>query len=251
MFILLMTYMISTSLVFAKHTRIYSEVAISNVFTMAQDLSVAQGFNKNQCNSKLNNKLVKKLNRKIAKALRKNEDVEATITKKTKIFTKVEKQLGKKVKRILKSKRKARKLFKKLSKSNKSLTKESMITKLKNSLIPAKGSNMKEMITSELLAAGSLANYLIQIKEDIQSCSFDTFNKNKGGGLVMLIVFIGLPVVAIIAALFALIFAAWWSALGLFIFAIVFLGIFIIISLLSDKKRLAVNGESPLFLLND
>ncbi len=251
MFILLMTYMISTSLVFAKHTRINSEVAMGNVLVMAQDLSIAQGFNKSQCNEKLNNRLVKKLDRKIAKALRKNEDVEVTIAKKIKLFTKVEKLLGKKVKRILKSERKTKKLFKKLSKNDKDLTKDSMISTLKRSLLATNGINTKEAITSELLAAGSLTGYLSQIRNDIENCSFDSLSKNGGSGWVTLILFIGVPVVSIVVALFALLFASWWLALGLFILAIVLLGVFIIISIIQGKKKSSNSKEEevPLFLL--
>lgn len=216
--------MILTTFVFAQHTKSNLTNDIFNVINYTNNLKTQKSFN--QCSPKVKNFALNKLNSQISKAKLSNETLEESIVRYQQKFSYIHYKQAKKTKKLLRRNRKLNKIYRKAKASNPSLSFNKMVEDLKYSRTNERMERGLAMIEQELLESGSLVSYLEQLRYDIENCTLgqkmmkDTADNM---GLALLIIFIGLPVFSIIAALVTLIIGAFGWALGFFLFAVVML----------------------------
>jgi ABC-type multidrug transport system fused ATPase/permease subunit len=228
--------MISTSLVFAHETRLSQDKEIVTMVNLL-DQVYATEKNQNFCEVAAQNKMIARLNFKIQQAKKSSRTLEQEIVKYTAIYENLYQKQSRQTKKILKSSKKLNRLYHRVIQNNPEVT----FTDFKQGLIHPISTESKEgiknLIESELKRAGSVVNFLENVQEKVENCDAITSGSdNQTWYLVLLIVFLGLPVLSILGALFAVLFAAWWWALGLFVFAVVMLGILFIIAQLGKNK---------------
>jgi hypothetical protein len=239
---LVLTYLMSTTLVFAQHTRSSIEHEIQHTVEIVKQAQAAT-TNPKTCTAQEKRKMLRKIDRKIRRAQRRNESLDTSVYKMQKKYDRFKKRQVRKTNRILNNHKRLNRMYRKLAMNNSELTKEALVDELKLSIAPETIEQERENITDKLLRAGSMENFLMDAKEFINNC--DNVNKSIEGsdtwGLVLLILFVGTPILAILVALFALIFGAFKLALGLFIYAIVMVGVLLIISNVGGSNL--VNSE--------
>ena len=223
----ILTNLMATTMVFAQHTRSYYENDMQTILSGLENIQANSNKSQNECSPRTQNLILNKIDKRIAQAKNSNESLENSIAMELEKFENLKKRQVNMTKRTLKRKWRTHLAYKKMRKSFPSLTKNEFIRNLRNSISPEKTFAETELLKETLFNAGSMENYLLEMKEKIQNCDATFFD---GGtmGLIYLILFIGLPVLSIIAALFAVIFGAFAWALGLTIFAVGMLLIFFI-----------------------
>ena len=192
-----------------------------------------------QCNQRTVKKLVRKIDKRIALAQNTNENLDQSITKELKRYELVRDRQVRMTKRILKRRWRVRRAFKKMRRNHPSMTRSEFVQGLRRSITVERTQEQKEYLVSSISTAGSMENYLLDMKEKVMNCD-EAFFQGDTMGIVLLILFIGLPVLSILAALFALIFGAFWWALGLFAFAVVML---LALFIWSNVERAAPDRE--------
>lgn len=218
----LITNMIATTMVFAQHTRSNITNDVTQVLNNYSKLSEVK-FNKStQCSQKTTNRLVRNIDRRIDQALRTNETLDESIAKELKKYSVVRGRQVRMTKRILKRRWRVRRAYKKMRRTHPELTRSEFVKNLRSSITKESTEIQKLALINTLNEAGSMENYLLDMKDRVLNCDTNAFQSDSMG-IVFLIIFIGLPVLSIISALFALIFGAYWWALGLFAFAVVLL----------------------------
>ena len=238
---LILTYLISTTLVLAQHTNASVQSDINQVLNQINNVTEYQSIQKSQntCESSDVKRLVKKIDKRIAKARKSNETLESSIATEVKKFKKLKYRQNKMSKRILKRKRRIKRAHRKMKKSFPKLTRSEYVKKLKASMSRSHIESGVADITNLLTVAGSMENYLLDMKHKIETCEEVLDGGNSG--LIYLIIFIGVPVLAILASLITLIFGATTWALWLFIGAISLLLVFFVLGNLG--KSLILNDE--------
>lgn len=222
--IFVMCQMILTTFVFAQHTRVDVTAQIQGVVNYTYKLQAQK--NLNQCSDKVKSFVLPRLENQIEKAKNSSESLEEAIVSYQNKFSYLHYKQAKKTKRLLKRNRKLNRIYRNVKKSNPELTFNQMVANLKYSRSVERRDRGLAMIETELLSAGSLVNYLESLKENINNCVMgETLLDTDGGnmGLILLILFIGLPVLSILAALITLVIGAFGWALGFFLFAVVML----------------------------
>lgn len=230
----IISFFISTTLVFAQHTiSYYSPMRLTSE---SQQLLSA----KNACSPVNKTKILKKLKRKIRTAERKNETIDKSISRILAKYDKHRKKEIRKIERVLRSERKTDKLFSKLSQNNPNLTKEIMVDKLLTSTSEVQTLETKKNIQNELLSYGSYSLFLKDAYTKIEKCDQERSvasldNQGETLYLILLILFIGTPILALIAAIVVLIIGMFSLALWLAVYAVGVLAIFFVISNLGNK----------------
>jgi hypothetical protein len=233
--------MISTTMVLAQHTMSSARQDLNQVFSQLENVSEYQSLKStNSCEELDKSILIKKIDKRIAKAQRRNESLQKSLTKEIKKYKILKKRQSRMTKRILKKQRRVTKYYKKALKLNPDLTREDFVSGLRASLLPTVVQNGVTEITSLLTEAGSMENYLLNMKSGLLTCDKELMSDNSG--IIYLIIFIGVPVLAIIAALIGLIAGAMTFALWTFIGAVAILVVFFLIGNLGDKL-LILNEE--------
>lgn len=218
----IITNMIATTMVFAQHTRSSATSDINQVIESYSKISEVQKNKGMQCTQRTVKKLVRKIDQRIAFAQNTNETLDQSITKELKRFELVKDRQVRMTKRILKRRWRIKHAYKKMRRNHPSMTRSDFVKGLKNSISEEKLQEQESQLVSAISISGSMENYLLDMKEKVMNCD-ETFFQGDTMGIVLLILFIGLPVLSILSALFALIFGAYWWALGLFAFAVVML----------------------------
>jgi hypothetical protein len=199
--------MISTSLVFAHETRLSQD---KEIVTMINLLDQVYNTEKNQnfCEVASQNKMLTRLNSKIQQAKKSTRTLEQEVVKYTAIYEKLHQKQLKQTKKILKSSRKLNRLYQKVKQHNPELSFTDFKLGLMQPISEDNKEGIKNLIESELKNAGSVVNFLENIQEKVQSCdALFSASDNQTWYLVLLIVFLGLPILSIIGALFAVLFA--------------------------------------------
>jgi hypothetical protein len=237
---LIITYMISTTMVLAQHTVSSARQDLHQIFSQLENVSEYQKLksenlssSSNTCDQIDTSVIIKKVDKRLAKARRSNETLSKSISSETKKFKRIKKRQARMTKRILKKQKRISKYYKKAVKLNPELTREEFVLGLRESLNPLIVQNGIKQIVSLLTDAGSMENYLLTMKSNLVTCESELLGDNSG--LIYLIIFIGVPVLAIIASLVALIAGAGTFALWSFLGAIAILVVFFLIGNLSNK----------------
>lgn len=224
-----LTNLMATTFVFAEHTRAHYQNDIQTILNGLDQVN-AEVQNKSlirQCSPKMTRVLVKKINQRIAKAQNSNESLNQSIEIELEKFSKLKIRQAKMTKKTLRWRWRTNRAYKKMRRSFPELTKAEFINNLKTSISTETVSLQKEELRQVLISSGSMENYLLDMRDKIENCD-QAFFDNSTMGLIFIILFIGLPVIAILAALFAVIFGAFAWALGLTIFGIGMLLIFFV-----------------------
>lgn len=214
--------MIMTTMVFAQHTQgsITRDLNLvmnnySQVVKMSSDKSL-------QCSDKVTNRIVKNIDRRIQQAQKSNETLDESLAKELARFDAIKSKQTKMTNWTLKRWWRTRRAYKKMRRNHPSLTKAEFKNKLRASVSREETQKQRNFLIAEMTSAGSIENFLMDIKEKVINCD-GTYFENNNKGLILIILFIGLPVLSIISALFAVIFGSFMWALGLFVFAVVML----------------------------
>lgn len=218
----LITNMIATTMVFAQHTRANLTSDMHQVMTNYSKLSEVQVNKSTQCSQRTVNKLVKKIDQRIALAQDTNETLDQSITKELKRYELVRDRQVRMTKRVLKRRWRVRRAYKKMRRNHPEMTRAEFVDGLRNSITTESTQDQRIALVDTITSAGSMENYLLDMKDRVLSCDMNGLQGDTMG-IVFLVIFIGLPVLSILSALFALIFGAFWWALGLFVFAVVLL----------------------------
>ncbi len=229
----ILTYMISTTLVLAQHTYANVQSDIYQVFTQLNNTTEYQKNKSNSCESQDTKELLKKIDTRIEKARSSNESLSESIKTESRKFKQVKYRQAKMTKKILKRNRRVNKAYRKAKKSFPELTFKDFVKGLKDSLNPIHVTHGLNELESILTSAGSMESYLLTMKNSIETC--ETLVDGGNSGLIYLIIFVGVPVLAIISALVALLFGAVGWALWLFIGALGILLVFFILGNLGSK----------------
>jgi len=230
---LIITYMISTTLVLAQHTMAGVQSDIYQVFSQLNNTTEYQKNKSNSCESQDTQELLRKIDIRIKKARASNETLAESIKKESKKFKQVKYRQAKMTKKILKRNRRVNKAYRKAKVSFPELTFKTFVKELRASLNPSHVTSGLIQLESVLTNAGSMESYLLTMKNSIETC--ETLIDGGNSGLIYLIVFIGVPVLAIVSALVALLFGATGWALWLFVGAVAILLVFFIIGNLGSR----------------
>ncbi len=218
----ILTNIMATTLVFAEHTKANFNSDLSRVFDAYSSITQGARNKSNQCSNSQTNKLVRKIDSRIEKARLSNETIEDSLKKELIRYEKVRRAQIRMTKRILKRNRRINRTYRKVKKSNPKLTFVDYVKELKASVTTKRTEQRIASITETLLEAGSMENYLVDMKDRILRCDF---SKVDGSGFdigwVWVILFVGLPILTLITSLFAIIFGAFWWALGLFAYSVI------------------------------
>lgn len=231
--------MIMTTMVFAQHTKATVTSDINNVLNSYEKLASAQTQKSMQCSERTTKRIVTQIDKRIAKAQRTNETLEESIQIEMAKYERVRSRQIRMTKRTLKRWWRVRRAYKKVRRTHPTLTKREFKEKLRDSISPEKTQEQKTLLISSLTEAGSMENYLLDMKEKVLNCD-EVYFQNDNSGLILLIIFIGLPVLSILSAIFAVVFGAFWWALGLFVFAVVVL---LAVFIWANVERLNINEK--------
>jgi hypothetical protein len=225
----IITNIMATTLVFAEHTKASLNSDLSKVFNAYSDITDGARTKSNKCSKRNINKLVGKIDARIENANTTNETLDQSIAKELSRYSQVRKAQIKMTKKILRKNRRINRTYKKVRKSNPELTKSDFVQKLKSSITKEMTATRINSIIMALTQAGSMTNYLIDMKDKVINCDYASM-KVKGFDVawIWIILFVGLPVIALIVALFSLLFGAFWLALGLFAYTVTGLLIYFI-----------------------
>jgi hypothetical protein len=246
-FAFIITNILATTLVFAEHTKASVNSDLSRILNAYSNITEGAHNKSNKCSRRNINKLVNKIDARIDKANLSNKTLEESISHEVARYNQVRVAQIKMTKRILKRNRRINRTYKKVRKSNPTLTKSDFVKKLKSSILVETTAAGVASITSALTEAGSMVNYLVDMKDKVLNCN-QSEAKLEGFdfGWVWLILFIGLPILTLITSLFAVLFGAFWWALGLFAYTVVGLLVYFIwanVSSLNQNKELEVEAN--------
>jgi hypothetical protein len=230
---LLLTYIISTTMVLAQHTNASVQSDIYQVFTQINNVTEYQKNKSNSCQSQDTKELLVKIDKRIERARASNESLSESIKNESAKFKRVKYRQAKMTIKILKRNRRVNKAYRKAKQSFPQLTFKSFVKELKDSLKPIHVANGLAELEKILTDASSMESYLLTMKNSIETC--ETLIDGGNSGLIYLIIFIGVPVLAIVSALIALLFGAVGWALWLFVGAVAILLVFFIIGNLGSK----------------
>ena len=245
---IIITYMISTTLVLAQHTFTSAQSDLNQVFAQIENVNQYQKLTKstNSCESIDKKELIKKIDKRIAKAHNSNETLEESLEIETKKYKKLKVRQSKMVRKILKRNRRIKRAYKKVKKQNPEITRAEFVANLKESIKPSTLDAGISELTEILTSAGSMESYLLNIKSGLNTCK-NTF-VDGNAGMIYLIIFVGVPVLSILVAIFALLFGLFSLALWLFVGAVAILIVFIVIGNLSSKLLSVNEQEFELYL---
>jgi len=232
---LILTYLMSTTLVFSQHTKSNIDIEIQKTISIIKDVKDSKT---KSCTPKEKNKLLKKIDRRIRRAYRKNESLETSVYKVTKKFNRFKNRQIRKTNKILRKQRRINRVHRKLAQHHPEMTKDLLVEQLKHSIDPTTIALEKDAILNKLVQAGSMENFLLDAKDFIEQCE-KGYSSIEGGdtwGLVLLILFVGTPILALLISIFALIFGAFNLALILFIYTIVMAGVLVLMSNIGKDK---------------
>lgn len=237
LFNLCLTFIMSTTFVFAKQTQIDTDKQISDVLNLSSQLKNQKSIN--SCDPRTQRTLVKYVNRSIEKEKKNPTSLDKAITKYQKRYSYVHYKKAKKTRRLLKRNRKLNRYYRKIKKSNPNITFKQMVANLKASRSIATKNMALAKIESDLIAAGSLLSHLENLKSKILDCSINELAKDGSDTwyLILLIIFIGLPVLAVIGIIIALIMGAFAWMLWFLIFAVAMVAILVIIAQFPPKDK--------------
>ena len=218
----IITNIMATTLVFAEHTKANINSDLSQVLNAYSSITEGAHNKSNRCSKRNTNKLVRKIDARIDKATSNNETLDESISGEVARYSQVRVAQIKMTKRILKRNRRINRAYKKVRRSNPELTKSDFITKLKNSIKVETTTAGIASLTNTLIEAGSMVNYLVDMKDKVLNCDYSQVKlKGFDFGWIWVILFVGLPILTLITSLFAVLFGAFWWALGLFAYTIV------------------------------
>lgn len=239
---LILTFLMSTTFVFAKQARTNLDSEISKVLNASGDMQSNKSIN--SCNPRTQRYLLKTVNKSINKEKRNPTTLETAIKRYQIKYSNTHYKTAKKTNRILKRNRKLNRYYRKIKKNNPETTFKGMVADMKESMTKETRLRGLANVETTLVKAGSLLNHLEDLKLQIADCSIN--QKLKGGdtwAIIQAVIFIGLPVIAILSLIITLIMGAWAWALGLLIFAVVMLGIFVIIGQFGSKNLTYLKPE--------
>jgi hypothetical protein len=224
---LILCFMMSSTMVFAEHTKANISADIFSIIDYTNSLKNQKNIQ--QCSPKVQVTLLNKLESQIVKAKNSTETLDESIARYQQKFSYVHYKQAKQTNKLLRNNRKLNRVYRKTVTSNPNLTFNQMVENLKYSISNERKVAGLERIESELIEAGSLVNYLEILKSKIENC-VDGAPMLDGDtmGIILLILFIGLPVLSLLAALITLVIGAFSWALGFLIFAVAMLAIFFI-----------------------
>ena len=243
-FAFIITNILATTLVFAEHTKAGINSDLSRVLSAYSSITDGAHNKSNKCSKRNINKLVNKIDARIEKANLSNETLDESISKEVARYNQVRVAQVRMTKRIWRRNRRINRTYRKVRKSNPALTKAEFVNKLKSTISLETTTAGIVSITSALVEAGSVVNYLVDMKDKILNCNqseakLDGFDF----GWVWVILFVGLPVLTLITSLFAVLFGAFWWALGLFAYTVVGLLVYFVwanVSSLNQNRELEV-----------
>jgi exonuclease VII small subunit len=216
--------MITTTFVFAHHTRMNVTASVYDAINFSKQMQADKSFN--QCSDKNKSHILNKLDGAIARAENSDASLEESIQTYQKKFRYLHYKQRKKTRRVLRWNFRVNRMYRRVKKANPEITFNEMVAKMKYSISIERRDKGLQMVEDSLNQAGSLTNYLYSLKEQVLNCEIGKAMLNDPGnglGITLLILFVGLPVLSILGALFALIMGAFWWALGFFLFAVVML----------------------------
>lgn len=216
--------MMATTLVFAEHTKASLNNDLSRILNAYSNITDQARNKSNQCSMVKTNKLIKKIDARIALAQNSNESLDESINKEINRYYKLRSFQVKMTKKILRWNRRITRAYNNVKKSNPELTRSEFVSELRASITKTRTIERVESIKASLIEAGSMVNYLTDMKDKLLNCNAEkALSQDKGFdiGWLWVILFVGLPVITLLTSLFALIFGAFWWALGLFAYTVV------------------------------